>query len=233
MEVVIPGRGGAPDTPAYAVLPEGAKRGVVVVHEIFGRMPEIERVVEKFAARGYAAVMPDLFARGRARCVARAMGQVRSGRGEMFDQLRDARAWLAREAGFTEDRVAVIGFCLGGSFALAAGPGWGAASANYGFVPEAQAVVPGAPVIACYGERDPMTRTEAPKLRHLLEKHGRAGEVHVVPAVGHSFLTDGHHVWNDGVLGGLLRLRYDPEVAERTWADIFAFFDRHLDAGQI
>jgi carboxymethylenebutenolidase len=228
MEVVVPGRGGAPDTPGWAVLPAGATRGVVVVHEAFGRQPEIDRVVDRFGAAGYAAVAPDLFARGFARCVVRAMAQMRSGRGEMFDQLRDARAWLAAQAGIGEERIAIIGFCMGGAFALAAGPGWGAVSANYGVVGEPAVVGTGGPVLACYGNRDPMSRTEPARLRRILDESGRVGEVRVVEGVSHSFLTDGQHVWNGPLLGGLLRLRYDAEVAERTWADIFAFFDRHL-----
>jgi len=43
---------------AYAALPAGATRGAVVLHEMFGRQPEIDRVVDRFAARGYAAIEP-------------------------------------------------------------------------------------------------------------------------------------------------------------------------------
>ena len=58
-----------PPSPAVAILPPGAQRGVVVIHEMFGPTPEIARVVEKFAAAGYAAIAPNLFHRGRAACM--------------------------------------------------------------------------------------------------------------------------------------------------------------------
>ncbi len=43
--------GDAAAVPVYAILPPEARRGVVVLHEIFGRQPEIDRVVQRFAAR--------------------------------------------------------------------------------------------------------------------------------------------------------------------------------------
>src|SRR5437870_4656620 len=74
IEVTIPEEGDVPATPAYAILPPGATRGVVVIHEIMGRQPEIDRVVQRFARSGYAAVEPDLFrAQGKFRCIRRTM----------------------------------------------------------------------------------------------------------------------------------------------------------------
>jgi dienelactone hydrolase len=68
-EVTIPGGDGAPESPSVAMIPDGARRGVVVIHEIFGRQPEIDRVVERFANAGYAAVASDLFRRGKFACM--------------------------------------------------------------------------------------------------------------------------------------------------------------------
>ena len=226
MEVVIPAAGDVPATPAWAAFPEGATRGVVVVHEITGRQPEIDLVVERFAAAGYAGVAPDLFAQGFVRCVARAIRDSGTGKGPQFDQLRRARAWLAERAGIAESRVGIVGFCLGGGFALAAGPGWGPVSANYGFVPTDEALAAGGPVIACYGGKDRMMRNEPPKLRERLDAVGREGEVHVFPSVGHSFLTEGSHWWS-----GMARrfdIGHDAVVAEEAWARILAFFDERL-----
>lgn len=230
MDVTLPSSGGAADLPGYAALPDGATRGVVVVHEILGRQPEIERVVDRFGERGWAAVMPDLFAAGFLRCLVRAFRQVRTGHGDYFDRLRDARAWLSREAGIPEDRVAIIGFCLGGAFALAAGPGWGAVSANYGTVPPDEALAEGGPLVACYGSRERLVIGEEKKLRKAIERTGRDGVVHRFEGVGHCFLTDGEHWWNGRGAGDLLALRYDQEVAEEAWAVIEAFFDEHLPA---
>lgn len=226
MEVMIPAAGGLPATPAWAVLPEGATRGVVVVHEIAGRQPEIDRVVERFAAAGYAGVGPDLFARGFVRCVARAIRDSGTGQGPQFVQLREARAWLAEQAGIAESRVGIVGFCMGGGFALAAGPGWGPVSANYGFVPNDEALAAGGPVIACYGGKDRMMAKEPAKLRERLDALGREGEVHVFPSVGHSFLTEGKHWYTNAVRR--FDIGHDAVVAEEAWARILAFFDERL-----
>ena len=50
--------------PAWCVQPEGAPRGgMVVLPEIFGVNAHIRAITTRFAARGYAAVAPDTFAR--------------------------------------------------------------------------------------------------------------------------------------------------------------------------
>ena len=50
--------------PAWCVQPEGAPRGgMVVLPEIFGANAHIRAITTRFAARGYAAVAPDTFAR--------------------------------------------------------------------------------------------------------------------------------------------------------------------------
>ena len=133
--LTVPASGGAPDTPAFAIVPPGARRGVVVIHEIFGRKPEIDRVVERFAAAGYAAVAPDLFHRGKFACLRDVFRAMKTGDGVAAQQGRNARAWLCEQTGIAPEHVGLIGFCFGGGFALTAGAGWGAVSANYGTLP--------------------------------------------------------------------------------------------------
>ncbi|MDO9017894.1 MAG: dienelactone hydrolase family protein [Deltaproteobacteria bacterium] len=80
-EATIRGDAAHGDTPSpvYAHVPAGATRGGVVVHEIFGRQPDIERVVDRFATRGYAAVAPDLFHQGALPCIRAVFAAMRSG----------------------------------------------------------------------------------------------------------------------------------------------------------
>ncbi len=225
-ETTLPGD---PPLPAFAVLPEGARRGMVVVHEIFGRQPEIDRVVERFGRAGYAAVAPDFLAAGsRLRCVRAIMRASASGAGWPADRARDARRWLGERARVAEASVGLIGFCLGGGFALAVGRGWGAVSCNYGAVPPAEVMEGLGPTIACYGERDRMFRSHAAALRRALPALGVDHEVHTFPSVGHSFLTDGRHPVASFLSRPLLHVAYDPAVAEEAWGRIFAFLDRHL-----
>ncbi|HTM20921.1 MAG TPA: dienelactone hydrolase family protein [Kofleriaceae bacterium] len=229
MEVTIPGDGGDPDTPAYAALADGARRGMVVIHELFGRQPEIDRVVDRFAAAGYAAVGPDLFAGGLLPlCIARVVRAAATGEGLPIRQAEAARRWLVDRAGIDAGSVGLIGFCLGGGFALAAGRGWGAVSCNYGKVPPAPVMRGIGPVIGCFGGRDRAFAGEAATLRRRLTDLGVAHEVHSFPTVGHSFLTDGDHPVASRLSRPLLQISWDPQVAEEGWGHILRFFDEHL-----
>jgi carboxymethylenebutenolidase len=221
---------GEPPVIAYAARPPGARRGAVVVHEIFGRQPEIDRVVDRFAAGGYAAVAPDLFGRAPAPfCVARAVYETNVGRGPMIDALGRARDWLGATAGLPRRSVGLVGFCLGGSFALAAGPDWGAVSTNYGAVPPDDVVRGLPPVIGCYGARDLVFGRTGARLEARLARAGVSAEAHTFANVGHSFLTDGHHPVAAALTRPFFRVRYDPETAEEAWRLIFAHFERHLE----
>ena len=234
-DVTVPGAGAGagagdvPPSPSYAVLPRGATRGMVVLHEIFGRMPEIDRVVDRFGAAGYAAVAPDLFRSSlRPICIARAIRAIANGEGAQLDQIRRARDWLCERTGIAHGKIGVIGFCMGGGFALAVGRGWGAVSTNYGEVPPTEIMRGIGPVIGCYGGRDRLFGKNAQKLEQRLAPLGVEDETHTFPEVGHSFLTDGDHPVARRLSAPLLRVSYDPAIADQAWQLIHAFFDRHL-----
>jgi carboxymethylenebutenolidase len=229
-EVVIPAGPTYAATPALAMLPSGATRGVVVVHEIYGRQPEIDRVVARFAAAGYAAVAPELFAApSKLTCLRQTFRAMRLGRGPAVEQARGIRAWLCEEAQLQERSVGIIGFCFGGGYALAVGRGWGAVSTNYGPIPSVPEVLTGmGPTIGCYGGRDVIFGKNGPILEQRLAAVGVEVEAHTFADVGHSFLTDGHHPVMSTLSWPVLRTRNAPAEAEEGWRRIFAFFDRHL-----
>jgi carboxymethylenebutenolidase len=228
-EVQIPRAHGSP-TPAYASMPYGATRGVVVVHELFGRQPEIDRVVDRFAAAGYAAVGPDLFA-GQLKpiCIRRALTTISTGEGPFAERLDEAKRWLSSEAELPEARIGVIGFCIGGGLALAVGRHFGAVSSNYGDLPPDEVLRGSPPIIACYGGRDRIFRGNGERLRERLRVlGGPEPEVHTFASVGHSFLTDGNHPLGVALTWPFFHIRYDPAVAEDAWGKILSFFDRSL-----
>lgn len=226
-ELILPAKPGGVATPAFAIVPPSPRRGIVIIHEILGRQPEIDRVVERFAAAGYAAIAPDLFARGRLRCLIDVFTHaMRTGDGVAVGQGHAAREWLCEQTGLEPRNVGLIGFCFGGGYALAAGRGWGAVSTNYGDLPQTEAMRGIGPVIACYGKRDRVFGHLGPKLRERMAPLGLAPEVHEFDA-GHSFLTDGDHPILQRLSFPMAVGEY-PEAREEAWRRIFAFFDHHL-----
>ncbi len=220
-------------TPARPA-PSAGWRGAVVVHEVFGVAPEMLDVADRFAAMGWVAVVPDLFSHGtRLTCLVRAMRESASGaQGPVSADIEAARVWLASRGDVDGDRLAVIGFCLGGGLALAyaasAPPGVRAASVNYGQVPSDQSALERVcPVVGSYGGRDRVYGRHAERLEHHLTTWGIPYDVKLYPQAGHSFMTDGHHP-----IGKLIywpmHLGYSPEDADDAWTRMFAFFDQHV-----
>lgn len=226
----IPGGPDFPETPAYAALPEGARRGVVVIHEIFGRQPEIDRVVDRFAARGYAAVAPDLFgAQGTFRCLRQTFHALRTGAGPAVAHAAGVREWLTAQSGVPVGQIGLIGFCFGGGFVLGVGRGWAAISTNYGAVPEDAAVMRGlGPTIGCYGANDRLFAAMPDRLQDKLTAVDVEVETHVYEGVGHSFLTDGDRPWASWATRPLMGITHDADVAEAAWDRILTFFDQRL-----
>lgn len=229
---------GFPDMRAVLVVPDGEPPsggwpGVLVLHEVFGLQQEIIEVGERFAARGWAALVPDYFSLGgKLGCLVRAAREVQTHRpGRIIDALVAATRHLGGREDIDADRLAVIGFCLGGGFALllgVAGPdGLKAVAANYGDVPAEELMVGMPPVVASYGGRDLVIGGKAAPLRDRLARCGVEHDVKVYDDAGHSFMTEGHHP-----LAELLLVPLHPGfvagAARDAWARVFAFLDEHV-----
>ena len=110
----------------------------------------------------------------------------------------------------------MIGFCLGGGFALvlAGRPGWDAVAANYGALPQDLAALDGAcPVVASYGGRDRYLRGAASTLETALTERGVEHDVKEYPDAGHAFLNETANApWYIAPMSRLV-LRAGPEPA--------------------
>lgn len=205
--------------------------GVVVIHEVFGLDDDVRQQADRLASAGYLALAPDLYSWGpKARCLVVTMRAALSGQGRAFSDLEAARAWLGAREECT-GTTGVIGFCLGGGFALllAPRPGWAVAAPNYGQVPkDAETALAGAcPVVASYGAKDRQLRGQAQRLESALTALDVPHDVKEYPEAGHGFLN--RH--NAGPLVYAMRVAgigYHHPSAEDAWRRILAFFSEHL-----
>jgi carboxymethylenebutenolidase len=207
--------------------------GVIVIHEIFGLNDDIRAIATRLADLGYAALAPDLFDRSSMRllCIARTMLSLRQGAGEAFSDLDAARAWLAAREEVDGSRIGVIGFCMGGGFALlyAARAPVGVAATFYGEVPKSKDALEGiCPVLGSFGGRDRIFGPQAKRLERLLTELDVEHDVKVYADAGHSFMSQ--HTGLMASLGawGPMKIGYDPAASEDSWKRVAEFFARHL-----
>ena len=207
--------------------------GVVVLHEAFAVDDVMRRQVERLAAMGYLAVMPDLFSDGGPRrCLVATFRALRSGAGRAYADIEAARTFLATHPDST-GAVGVVGFCMGGGFALmCATRGFDVVSDNYGMLPkDVDAALDGAcPVIASFGGKDRALGTRAAStLDKVMTRHGVEHQVDVYPLAGHGFLNDGPS--GPRLLGPIAKVMGigpEPGSARQAWVKIEAFLGRHL-----
>ena len=229
VDVVVDGRTVVTARPVAA----GPWPGVVMLHEGWGIDDVLRRHVDRLASAGYLVHAPDLLGEGTwLRCIRVTFKAFQTRAGKPFELIESCRRQLRADRDCT-GKVGVIGFCMGGGFALLlSAQGYHAASVNYGPVPSdiGELAADSCPIVASYGGRDWTTRG-VPALREALRAHDVPHDVEVYPAAGHSFL-------NDKANGPLpfrpmMKLTHagpEPASADDAWRRIEAFFAEHLSS---
>lgn len=214
---------------------EGPHAAVIVIHEVFGLNGDIRQVAHRFASMGYVALAPNLLdGRGpKPICVVRLMRELNRGRGLVFDDLDACAAYVAGRAEVDASRLGVAGFCMGGGFALlyAARAPVGAAAVFYGAVPkdeeELEAVCP---IVGGYGERDRTFARQGRRLAGILERQGVPRDIAFYRDAGHSYMNH-HRVLGKVLSWGPMKVGYNAQAAEDSWARMERFFSEHLGRG--
>ena len=203
--------------------------GVVVVHDMVsatsGGLPGI---IGRVADAGHLAIAPNLYSRGGPiRCVTRVVRELRSLSGRAFDDVHASRDWLIADPR-CNGKVGILGFCMGGGFALVmATHGFDAAAPFYPSFPADRydEILDGAcPVVASFGRRDPVLPGAGPRLEKGLTDRRITHDVKIYDDTGHSFA-------NPYPAAPLLRIvgfAYDQASADDAWGRVFTFFDEHL-----
>ena len=200
----------------FLALPERTPcPAVVMIHDVWGLSAHTRDYATRLANEGFAVLAIDLYHRARPEKIEdpgrfmRALSdpQVLSDLGE------SARLLAARPE--TNGRVGVLGFCMGGMYALMAGcadlgfaasvPFYGLLSHAHGLLhdpagrdlarkprePLAMAAGLRCPLLAFFGDRDtfvPIADIRA--LERELARSGAGAEVVVVRDAGHAFMND-------------------------------------------
>jgi len=231
---------------AYQARPDGdAKGGVIVIHEVWGLNAHTKDIAHRFAAEGYVAVAPELLGETD---IARYAAQMQldlfnpKTRNETQPKLRELMAPM-REPGFAEKtlgrlqacfdylvqlpvvhgRVAVVGFCFGGSYSFSlamAEPQLMAAVPFYGHVdvsdPERLKQI-SCPVLAFYGEKDEGLMASLPEVKEAMRAAGTGFTPVVYPDAGHAFFNDTNPY------------AYNEAAAKDAWQKTLDFLQKGMD----
>lgn len=232
---MLAGRRG--EMPVYVGIPagDGPWPGALVVSDALGMTTDLRNQVDWLAGAGYLAAAPDLhYWGGRMRCLFTTVRQAMSGRGTVYEDFETVRSWLVKHPS-GNGRVGVIGFCLGGGFALllATRGEYDVACSNYGgLTKEAMAgLARSCPLVGSYGGRDRSLRKVPGQIAAVLREHSVPFDIKVYPDAGHSFMND--HVDSEQpkwsvVMGKFASTGYLEPAAHDARERILAFFDEHL-----
>jgi carboxymethylenebutenolidase len=205
---------------AYLHRAPGARAGLVILQEIFGVNHHIRSVVDRFAGEGFTSIAPALFDRTR-------RGVELGYDGSQFEEGRklaasvtpeqvvmdiDAAIDFLRSEGM--ERVGVVGYCFGGTFA------WLSATR---LRPEV--------AVGYYGARVPTFAAETPHCPVMLhfgakDQHIPAGEIDKI-RVAHPeipiYLYDAGHGFSCDE-----RESFAPEASALAFSRTLAFLKEHL-----
>ena len=224
---------------AYFARPLGAGPfpGVVLIHHMPGWDAWYFEATRKFAAHGYAAIAPNLYARAGHGMPDDVAARVRAAGGVPDDQavgdVAGAMRFL-RSLAYVNGKVGVFGTCSGGRHAYLAACrvqgfdavadlwGGGVVMAPADLTPN-RPVAPidytadlTCPLLGLFGEEDRSpTPEQVAQHEQALKQHGKQYEFHMYPDAGHGFF------YHD-------RPNYRQAQAVDGWQKVFAFFDQYL-----
>jgi carboxymethylenebutenolidase len=199
--------------------------GVVLIHEWWGLNENIQGMARQLAAEGFAVLALDLF-HGR---VAADPAEARALTGEVAADAERGPAHLRAGVGFLRGggapRVALMGWCFGGAWALEGAlrlpDAVDASVVYYGRVvtDRARLAALRAPLLGIFGEADRGIPVDGVReMEAALRELGRDVQIHVYAGAGHGFANPSGQA-------------YDATAAEDAWAHTLRFLDRHLREG--
>lgn len=189
----------------YVAYPENAKKAttVLVIHEIFGHSDWVKLLCDQLAQAGYIAVAPDLLsgmgpdggATGSFTDVESVRKAVSGLAARQVTSDLEAVADYARELPASNGKLAVAGFCWGGTqtFRFAATSDQMVANFPfYGSSPDDQALATvSAPIYGFYAENDARVNATLADTEKALKEFGKTFEPVIYQGAGHGFMRAG------------------------------------------
>ena len=202
----------------YLATSVGARHGIVVIQEWWGLNDQIKGVADRFAAAGYHALAPDLYA-GRVTQDPDEANHMMTGM-DWDGAYRDVRGAVQRLKQDC-DKVAVMGFCMGGAVTIVAGvriPECDAAVCYYG-IPGKEFADPkemAVPFLGHFASEDDWCTPEAvAALKADLAGVSTPVEVHVYDGKQHAFFNE-------------VSDAYDKDAAELSWDRTMTFLNAQM-----
>jgi carboxymethylenebutenolidase len=218
---------------AFLARPSGAGPypSVLVLQEWWGLNDHIKDIAMRLAREGYVALAPDLYSRQGSK-VTSDPAEAGALMGNMQDDLvlkdlRAAVAYVKNQPQVNAAKIGVIGFCMGGTYALLAAenlPDIKASVPFYGQIvydrpggPIDQVDKLGCPLLYIYGEADGwITGDHVDRLEAALKRHRKSGQVVRYRGAPHAFFNDTRPD------------TYRPNEARDAWDRTLKFFAQYL-----
>ncbi len=208
------------DTTAYVAMPDaGGDKAVVLIQEWWGLNEHIKDVARRYAAEGFVAIAPDLY-RGKLAVdpdeAAKMMAELDTDDG--LDTISTA-VRSARDK-YQVDKIAITGFCMGGTFALraaATSDDFSAAVPFYGDIPE-EGVLQNlkTPTLFVSATKDYwISPAKVAELESAAKKHGLPVELLKYEA-DHAFFNNTRPEV------------FDEVAAKDAWSHVLSFFNKNL-----
>ncbi|MGH9683072.1 MAG: dienelactone hydrolase family protein [Candidatus Acidiferrales bacterium] len=217
---------------AFVARPGGKDKspGVLVFQEAFGVNAHIRDVTQRIAKEGYVAIAPEMFHRTAPPGFEAGYTDMQSVMPHlraltetgMSDDIGAAHDWLRKDSQVAADRIASIGFCMGGrvSFLACATVELCAAISFYGggiapaLLPHASELR--APMLFFWGGRDKhIGQDQIRSVMEALDKERKTYTNVEISDADHGFFCD-------------QRASYNPSAARQAWALSRSFLEMHL-----
>jgi carboxymethylenebutenolidase len=209
----------------------GPYPAIMVLQEWWGLDNHIKDIAMRFAREGYVALAPDLYSR-QGNKVTTDPGEAGSLMGNLNDDvalkdLRAAVAYLKNQPQVDAAKIGVIGFCMGGTYALLSAENLPDIKASAPFYGQIVYDRPGGPIeqiskLACplmyiYGDADGwITNDHVDRLEAALKQHGKNGQIIRYQGAPHAFFNDTRPD------------SYRPSDAHDAWDRTLKFFAQQL-----